>query len=307
MIADFFAALCGVTLALILAPFLRTLINRTKARMAGRQGPPLLQPYWSLARLLRKGAVYSTTTTWMFRAGPVVTLATMFGALCLVPFGGNPALLHFEGDVLLMAYLLALGRFFTILAALDTGSSFEGMGANREAFFSALSEPALLLGVAGLGAITGSVSLSGIYGRLGNSAFLGSHLPAIIFILAAFVIVYLTENARIPVDDPTTHLELTMIHEVMVLDHCGVDLAFIEYAGALKLWVLGLLITGIVFPVSTGSFWLDAGVSLACMAVLQICVGLVESLMARLKMGRVPLLLGIAFVMSTLWIMWVVR
>jgi formate hydrogenlyase subunit 4 len=307
VIADTFAALGGVALALVLSPFLRTIIDRTKARMAGRQGPPVLQPYWSLARLLRKGAVYSSTTTWIFRAGPVVTLATILGALCLVPFGGRPALLHFEGDVLLMAYLLGLGRFFTILAALDTGSSFEGMGANREAFFSALGEPALLLGVAGLGAITGSVSLSGIYGRIGTSAFLGAHMPAMIFILATFVIVYLTENARIPVDDPTTHLELTMIHEVMVLDHCGTDLAFIEYAGALKLWVLGLLITGLVFPVHTGSALLDACVTLACMFVLQIGVGLVESLVARLKMGRTPLLLGIAFVMSALWVMWVVR
>ncbi len=132
-------------------------------------------------------------------------------------------------------------------------------------------------------------------------------MPALIFILAAFMIVFLSENARIPVDDPTTHLELTMIHEAMILDHCGIDLAFIEFAGALKLWTLGLLITGLIFPVRFGVFWLDSLVSLFSLATLAVCIGIVESSMARLKMGRVPQLLSIAFVMSTLWIMWVVK
>jgi len=300
-------ALVGVAVALVAAPFLKTVINRTKAAVAGRQGPPLLLPYRSLVRLMSKGAVYGSQTTWIFRAGPVVSLVATMGALCLVPFAGRPALVHFEGDILLMAYLMGVGRFFTVLAAMDTGSSFEGMGADREAFFSALTEPSLLLGVAGLGAITGSLSLSGIYGKLGGSAFLGSNLPALIFILAAFVIVYLAENSRIPVDDPTTHLELTMIHEVMVLDHCGIDLAFIEYGGALKLWTMGLLVSGLVFPGGTGSLWLDVLLSLCCLMGFQVAVGLVESSTARLKMGRVPLLLAVAFVMSTLWIMWVVR
>ncbi|WP_143340880.1 respiratory chain complex I subunit 1 family protein [Dethiosulfovibrio salsuginis] len=302
-----FFSILAVAMALVGAPFLRTVVNRTKAAMAGRQGPPLLLPYRSLLRLLSKGAVYGDGTTWVFRAGPVVSLATAFGALCLVPFAGRPSLIHFDGDVILMAYLLGVGRYFTVLAAMDTGSSFEGMGANREAFFSALTEPSLLLGVAGLGAITGSLSLSGIYGGIGGAAFLGANLPAMIFILASFVIVYLTENSRIPVDDPTTHLELTMIHEVMVLDHCGVDLAFIEYGGALKLWTMGLLITGLVYPGGSGSLFLDVALSLLCLLGLQVALGLVESSMARLKMGRIPQFLAVGFVMSTLWIMWVVR
>ena len=307
MIWDVLFAALAVGVALLGAPFLRTVINRTKAAVAGRQGPPLLLPYHSLVRLLSKGAVYGTDTTWVFRAGPIVSLVATFGALCLVPFAGRPSLVHFEGDVLLMAYLLGVGRYFTVLAAMDTGSSFEGMGANREAFFSALTEPALLLGIAGLGAITGSLSLSGIYGNLGSSTFLGANFPALIFILAALTIVYLTENSRIPVDDPTTHLELTMIHEVMVLDHCGVDLAFIEYGGALKLWTMGLLITGLLFPGGSGSLILDLTLSLICLLLLQVAVGLVESSMARFKMGRVPQLLAVGFVMSALWIMWVVR
>ncbi len=307
MVGELFFSISALALALIGAPFLRTVINRTKAAMAGRQGPPLLLPYYSLIRLLSKGVVYGNGTTWVFRAGPVVSLVATFGALCIVPFAGRPALIHFDGDILLMAYLLGVGRYFTVLAAMDTGSSFEGMGANREAFFSALTEPALLLGVAGLGAITGSLSLSGIYGSIGGSAFLGANLPAMIFILVAFVIVYLAENARIPVDDPTTHLELTMIHEVMVLDHCGVDLAFIEYGGSLKLWTMGLLITGLVFHGGSGFLLLDVALSLLCLLGLQVVLGLIESSMARLKMGRVPLIMAVGFVMSTLWIMWVVR
>lgn len=307
MVGQLLFSILAVAMALVGAPFLRTVVNRTKAAMAGRQGPPLLLPYRSLLRLLSKGAVYGDGTTWVFRAGPVISLTATFGALCLVPFAGRPSLIHFDGDIILMAYFLGVGRYFTVLAAMDTGSSFEGMGANREAFFSALTEPSLLLGVAGLGAITGSLSLSGIYGGIGGSAFLGANLPAMIFILAAFVIVYLTENSRIPVDDPTTHLELTMIHEVMVLDHCGVDLAFIEYGGALKLWTMGLLITGLVFPGGSGSLFLDVALSLLCLLGLQVVLGLVESSMARLKMGRIPQFLAIGFVMSTLWIMWVVR
>nr|WP_321499813.1 NADH-quinone oxidoreductase subunit H [uncultured Dethiosulfovibrio sp.] len=307
MVGELFFSILAVVMALVGAPFLRTVVNRTKSAMAGRQGPPLLLPYHSLLRLLSKGAVYGDGTTWVFRAGPVISLAANFGALCLVPFAGRASLIHFDGDIILMAYLLGVGRYFTVLAAMDTGSSFEGMGANREAFFSALTEPSLLLGVAGLGAITGSLSLSGVYGGIRGSVFLGANLPAMIFILAAFVIVYLTENSRIPVDDPTTHLELTMIHEVMVLDHCGVDLAFIEYGGALKLWIMGLLITGLVYPGGSGSLFLDVALSLLCLLGLQVALGLVESSMARLKMGRIPQFLAIGFVMSTLWIMWVVR
>lgn len=303
---DLLFPLVSVLLALALAPFLRTLVNRAKAFAAGRQGPPLLQPYHQLAKLLRKGAVYSPTTTWVFRAGPVVGLVTLLGALCLVPLGGR-SLVSFEGDLVLFAYLLALGRFFTILAALDTGSSFEGMGASREAFFSALTEPALLLGLGGLAALTRSTSLEGIYGGLRTLPLDGARLPALLFILGAFGILYLAENSRIPVDDPTTHLELTMIHEAMILDHGGVDLGMIEYSGALKLWVLGLLLSGLLLPFSTGSPWGDGAVALGGQALVALGVGAVESSMARLRLRRLPLLLASAFVMSALWVLWVLR
>lgn len=300
-------SLAGVALALILSPLMRSVINRTKALFAGRQGPPLLLPYYQLARLFGKGAVYSRTTTWIFRTGPLAGLATVLAALCLIPSGWGDAPVHFQGDLVLFAYLFGVGRFFTILAALDTGSSFEGMGASREAFFSALAEPAMLLGLGGLAAVTGTTSLSGMYAGLATATLDGRLVPALVFILAALLIIYLAENSRIPVDDPTTHLELTMIHEVMVLDHGGPDLGFIEYAGALKLWVLGLLITGILIPFRTGSALLDGGLSLAGLFAVAVTVGIIESTMARLKLKRVPLLLSVAFALSALWVIWVVR
>jgi formate hydrogenlyase subunit 4 len=300
-------SILSLVAALLLAPFMRSVINRTKAKFAGRQGPPWRQPYSDLLKLFRKGAVYSTTTTWIFRAGPVVGLATTLGALCLVPAAGGHSLVHFDGDLLLFAYLLGLGRFFTILAALDTGSSFEGMGASREAFYSALAEPALLVGLGGLALLTRSFSLQHMYERIGAGTFSGGLAPALVFIVAALFIIYLTENCRIPADDPTTHLELTMIHEVMILDHSGVDLAFIEYAGALKLWLLGLLITGLVFPVHASIPGLGLLVSMGGLLLLGILVGITESAMARLKLVRIPQMLAIAFALATLWLTWIAR
>src|SRR5438132_4117243 len=160
------ASVVSPLLALVFAPLLFGIINRTKAVVAGRVGQPLLQLYYDLWKLLQKGAVYSRTTTWVFRAGPVVGLGTVLVALALVPFGGIPALLAFPGDLVLFAYLLGVGRFFTVVAALDTGSSFEGMGASREVTFSTLAEPALLLGLAAVARQTGSLSLSGMVSNL---------------------------------------------------------------------------------------------------------------------------------------------
>jgi formate hydrogenlyase subunit 4 len=283
--------------ALVLAPLMVGVIQRTKALVAGRTGAPLLQPYRDLAKLLRKGAVYSRTTTWVFRAGPVVGLAAVLSALVLLPFGNAPALLSFEGDLILLAYLLGLMRFVTVVAALDTGSSFEGMGASREVQFAALAEPALLLGLATMARQSGSLSLSGIFLAVSVDGWVHAG-PALALVAVALLIVLLAENCRIPFDDPATHLELTMIHEVMVLDHGGPDLAFILYGAALKLWVLGALLIGLVLPVRTGHAWADGAVALAGLFVLAVGVGLIESFMARLRLLRVPQLLVGAAVLS---------
>jgi formate hydrogenlyase subunit 4 len=286
-------------LALALAPLMLGVINRTKALFAGRNGPPLLQTYFDLWKLLRKGAVYSRTTTWIFRAGPIVGVAAPAAVLLILPLGGERALVAFPGDIFLLAYLLAAVRFFIIAAALDTGSAFEGMGASREAQFSALAEPALLLGLAALGRLGGAWSLSDIYRDLtpGQWAVNG---PALALVAAALAVVFLAENARIPVDDPNTHLELTMIHEVMVLDHGGPDFAFVLYGVSLKLWVLGVLVVGLVVPCRAPSPWLNLAAAVAGLLALSVVVGVVESCMARLRLLRVPQLLTVAAVFAAL-------
>ncbi len=293
-----------VVLALLLAPLLLGLINRIKAVFAGRRGKPLLQLYFDLYKLLRKGAVYSHTTTWVFRAGPVVTLAGLGVGLGFVPLVGWGACVAFPGDLILMAYLLGLGRCMTVWAALDTGSPFEGMGASREVLFAALAEPALLLTLAALGALTGQMSLEAIY----QSIHLSGTAPMVLPLVAAtLMIVLLTENARIPVDDPNTHLELTMIHEVMILDHSGPDLALIQYGAALKLWIFSALLVGVLLPVRTGLVLLDGLLGLCAIAVVAMAVGVVESIMARLRLLHVPQLLSIGLVLSLISLLLVMR
>lgn len=293
-------------LALALAPLLSGVINRTKAWFAGRQGQPLLQAYYDLAKLLRKGAVYSHTTTWVFRAGPVVGLAAVLIVLALLPFGGMPAPVSFAGDLVLFAYLLGLLRFFTVIAALDTGSSFEGMGASREVQLAALAELALFLGLAALAKYTHSLSLSSIFGEIEVRTWQVAG-PTLLLVALALMVVFLAENARIPVDDPNTHLELTMIHEAMVLDHSGPDLAFIFYTAALKLWVFGALIVGIVLPVRTGWIALDLAAAVSGLLALGVVVGIIESSMARLRLVRVPQLLVGAAVLSAVALLLALR
>src|SRR5437588_3561215 len=273
--------------ALLLAPLLPGLINRTKAFVAGRRGPPLLQPYWDIAKCLRRGAVYGDVTSWMFWLVPVVRLAALLAVLLIIPFGGIPSPLSFSGDLIVLAGLLALGRFAIVLAALDTGSSFEGMGASREVHFAALAEPALLLALAVLARITGALSLTTIYQGITGSAWIAA-LPTLALVAMTLLVLVLVENSRIPVDDPTTHLELTMIHEVMVLDHSGPDLGYIHYTAALKLWVLGSLLVGLVVPVRSGIVWLDGSAMLLGMAVLAVVIGMIESAMARYRLVHVP-------------------
>lgn len=299
-------ALVSFAGGVLLAPLLAGIINRTKAFYAGRHGQPLLQLYWDIGTLLRKGATYSRTTTWVFRAGPVTGLAATGIALALVPMGGVPAALRFPGDLVLFAYLLGATRFMTVVAALDTGSSFEGMGASREVLFAALAEPALLLGLAAICLETRSLSLSEAYAAVGTTAW-RQQGPALALVTVALGIVLLAETARIPVDDPTTHLELTMIHEVMVLDHGGPDLAFVLYGSALKLWALGALLVGLAVPVRSGNALLDASAFIAGMIGLAILIGIVESSMARLRLTRVPKLLVGATALAVVAIVLILR
>jgi len=282
---------------LALAPLLLGVVNRVKSLVAGRQGPPLLQLYFDLLRLLRKGAVYSRTTTWVFRAGPVVGLAAVATAGLLMGFGGAPSAISFAGDFILFAYLLGLARFFTALAALDTGSAFEGMGAAREVTFASLAEPALFLCLVVLARATGDLSLT----RMLDEGLAGAwreHGPALVLTALALLVVALAENSRIPVDDPSTHLELTMIHEVMVLDHSGPDLALILYGAALKLWLFGALVVRLAMGAPAPDRWIALPEFLLGMAGFGVLVGLIESAMARLRLHRVPQMLVGASVLS---------
>jgi formate hydrogenlyase subunit 4 len=274
---------------LLLPPLLPGIINRVKARVAGRRGPPVLQLYYDLARLWRKGVVVSDLASPAFLVLPAVAWVALTGAAMLVPLGPAGAGLSFRGDVLLVIYLLALARFCTAWAAMETGSAFEGMGAAREVSYAVLAEAAMIAAMLTLSVQTGSVSLETM---LRPSAGAGVALLA-----AGLFIVLLAENCRVPFDDPNTHLELTMIHEVMVLDHSGPPLAVILHGASVKLLLFAVLLTQAVLPMRELSPLASAGFLAAGVLTVAVGAGLVESLLARLAFRRVPLLVTTAFLL----------
>ena len=268
---------------LLLPPLLPGIINKAKAWAAGRRGPPVFQLYYDLVRLWKKSVVQSRVTSPAFLAGPAVAWIAILAAAMLVPIGPVGTALSFRGDVVLLLYLLALARFATAWAAMETGSAFEGMGAAREVSFSVLAEAALIAAMLTLSVQTRSVSLSTML-----APFPGA---GVVLLAAGLFAVLLAENSRVPFDDPNTHLELTMVHEVMVLDHSGPPLAVIMHGAALKLMLFSVFLTESVLPV--GAIGSMAGIVLLIAGVLTTAlgVGLVESLMARFAFRKVPLLL----------------
>lgn len=295
-----------VCLALTMPPLLLGVIVKTKAFFAGRNGAPLLQPYYDLVKLFQKGSVFSTTTTWVFRAGPVVGLATSLLAALLVPFAAGSAPISFSGDLIFLVYLLGLGRFFTAAAALDTGSAFEGMGSAREVTFSCLAEPAFFFGLLVLAKLSGTVALAGMLGEGLASQWLQAG-ASLALVLLSWFIVLLVENSRVPFDDPNTHLELTMVHEVMVLDHGGPALGMILYGAALKLFVFGALIVRLAFPWTTGLVVADWLIFGAGMLAVTVVIGIVESATARLRLTHVPVLLVASSLLSAFGIILILR
>ena len=280
------ASLLPSVCALVLAPLLPGIVNRTKAFVAGRRGASLLQPYRDIRKCLRRGAVYGEATSWAFRLGPVANLAALLAALLVVPLGGIAAPLSFAGDLVVLVGLLAAGRFATVLAALDTGSSFEGMGASRETTFASLVEPGLFIALAALGIASHDSSLSAMLGEVE----LVTRAPLVMVGVSLFALT-LAECARVPVDDPSTHLELTMVHEVMVLDHSGPDLALILYAGALKLAVFAGVLLGVLYPAPRPGGAAALVTLLGSLLLLGVAIGVVESVVARLRLPKVPLYL----------------
>ena len=291
------SSLLACVLLWVTAPLLPGVINRTKAIMGGRTGPPLLQVYSDLAKLFRKGFVASRTTTWVFLAGPVLGVAAPLFATLLIPVAGQRAVLAFPGDMLLFVAVFALARFFLASAAMDTGSAFEGMGAAREVSFAALAEPAVIFGMLALTRLSGSLSLSGMLDLEASGAWRRAS-PSVVLIVVSWFIVLLAENARVPFDDPNTHLELTMVHEVMVLDHGGPAFGLVVYGAALKLMVFAALLSSVLVPVSTGDAAVHVSLTLAAVLAIGVVVGLVESSMARLRFVRVPQLLVTATLLA---------
>jgi len=284
-------------LVLLMPPLLLGVIGKTKAAFAGRVGAPYLQPYHDLFKLLRKGSVFSETTTWVFRTGPVITLSATLVAASLVPLGNHQAPVSFSGDMILFAYLFGVARFFTTIAALDTGSSFEGMGAAREVTFSCLAEPTLFFALITLARMSKSLSLTPMLANATAATWITAG-AAMLLLVGALFITLLAENCRIPFDDPNTHLELTMVHEVMVLDHSGPAFGYILYGASMKLFVLGAIFVDLSMPIETGHTFADWGIFITCMLLLAVVIGVVESVMARLRLVRIPQLLVAATILS---------
>lgn len=278
--------MAGLILILISAFFFPGIILRTKSLTSGRKGPGVFQPVRDIILLMRKGSVFSTTTGLIFQIAPVITLSSIICAVLVIPFANQNALISFEGDFVFFLYMLALGRFFAIISALDTGSSFEGMGASREAFFSMLIEPAFFILMAAFAMFTGFTSFSDIFSHF---FITGNHYVLIYSIIGFYVFIQtaLIENSRLPVDDPKTHLELTMVHEVMILDNSGFDKALIHIGTWLKFAIYGSLMYNVIVP-SGWNILLQITLFLIVQAVFAVIVGLLESFRARNKMNKNP-------------------
>lgn len=271
-------------LILFCSIFFTGIIIRTKSITSGRKGPGVIQPIKDVIRLFRKGAVYSETTSIIFRIAPVIYFSSVLMACMVIPFGPLKGIVSFDGDFIFFAYILALGKFFSIISAMDTGSSFEGMGASREALYSMFAEPAFFILTGSFALLTGNTSFYKIFMTL----HLGSSITYTLGGLAAFVLLMITmiENSRMPVDDPKTHLELTMIHEVMVLDNSGFDLGLILSAGYLKFAMYGALIAD--FFIGGLSLTLALPLFLVIQLLFAVVIGLIESFMARFRMSHNP-------------------
>lgn len=269
-------------LIIIASTFLMGIIIRTKSIMSGRKGPGIFQPVKDVIRLWKKGVVYSKTTSFIFQIAPSIYIASVLMAIFVVPLGQYKGIISFEGDFVFFAYVLALGKFFSIISALDTGSSFEGMGASREALYSMFAEPAFFILMGSFALLTGHTSFQGIF----TSLHYGSYISYIAGFMATFVLmgIAMIENSRMPIDDAKTHLELTMIHEVMILDNSGFDLGLILYTSNLKFAMYGALISN--FFVDSLPLYITIPIFFAVQILFAIAAGLLESFTARFRMNH---------------------
>jgi formate hydrogenlyase subunit 4 len=300
-----FSSLLQLILLLAVAPLISGIIGTTKARIQRRRGPRILQPYFDLAKLLKKEVVIPTASSWVFRATPYIVFASTIAIALLVPTVLVPVPLNWAGDIITVIYLFALGRFFVALAGLDAGGTLGGLGASREMSIASIIEPAMMLAIFTAAVTAGSTNLSAIVATL-SSTPASMMSPAHLLAFSGLFIVTMAETGRIPVDNPDTHLELTMIHEAMILEYSGRYRAFIEWASQLKLAIFLALLSNMFFPVGMATSVTPWPLLVGCAAfaakviVLSGIVAVVESTNAKLRLFRVPELLMVAFILSLL-------
>jgi formate hydrogenlyase subunit 4 len=306
MLRAIILVIAQTTILLAVSPFIVGLIRKVKARLQIRRGASIFQPYADLAKLFRKQPVVSTTTSWIFTATPYIVFASTLAAGLLVPIFVSSTPLNFAGNIIALVYLLALGTFFLMLAGLDAGSAFGGMGSSREAIVASLTEPAMILSIFAIALTKGSTNLSTIVHKTALLEGIVTDPSPYLMALAAIFIVAIAETGRVPVDNPATHLELTMIHEAMVLEYSGRYLALIEWAAGLKLAVFLSLIANVFAPwgIATSMEPATLGIGLAIYLVkisgLAVLIGVIESMFAKLRLFRVTDLLGVAFILALL-------
>ena len=280
---------------LLFVPFLMMgLIKKTKSFWGGRKGPSIMQPWFDFVRLMKKGFVISNTTSAVFKITPVITFASVIFAGLFVPLASGSAIVNIPVGLIVFAYILGLGKFFALISAMDTGSSFEGMGASREACFTSIVEPAFFMVIGSIMALTGNYTFDSLGKILSSAGTYG--ILIIVFTALVLFIMLLTEGSRVPVDDPATHLELTMIHEVMILDNSGSDLALLTWANGIKMLLISSLIAYMVIPSNVSDF-VGVLLYLGVIALLSVIIGTVESSMARIRMSHV---FEFVFIMSSL-------
>jgi formate hydrogenlyase subunit 4 len=304
VVLDLAADFAQVLLVLLLAPLLTGFVRQVKARLTRRQGPPLLQPYRNLARLFRKDVVLAENASWLFRAVPYLVFAFTLVAVSLVPTIATERPFALAADFIAIVALLGSARFFLALGGLDIGTSFGGIGSSREVMIASLAEPAMMMAIFSLGLIAGTTNLSSIV------AFMASHVDVEVsfgLALVGFIMVAIAENARIPVDNPATHLELTMVHEAMVLEYSGRHLALIEWAASLKLLLYISLLACIFAPWGISTFHGGAAPALIALAAYLgklaaggALLGFFEVSIAKMRVFRVPEFLGAALMLALL-------
>ena len=285
-LTTFLRGIISLLIVLGFAPLFAGLVNKLKAIFTGRLGAPVLQPYSDLKRLFRKETINANSSSFISAISPIINLVAVIIAAAMLPIGFERPLISFEGDIILFAYILGLARFFQILAAMDIGSSFEGMGASREAAFAVFAEPIFFFTIGSIAFISGLTSIYEIYHsiRLDNVTY-------IVFIIVCSISVFIlavTECSRMPVDDPKTHLELTMIHEVMILDNSGVDLFLYQYSSYIKLFIYAILETSFFYPFGIRSYTVAIVIFVVVITALSISLAIVETITSRFKMKSIP-------------------